>query len=226
MALTGFLGFGRDESLLGKTLDRFGEMIEACHWMYQSGISYLWEASDGDGQKEAIYARDIEVNKAVREIRKMIVEHLAITGRDGNYCLVLMSVVKDVERVGDYCKNVIEVRRFHHPKGDDNVLVAEYKDIQAQIDQMFVKIRKTFRDSDEATAQELIDAETTTTKRCDALIEQVLALEGLNNHQAVGYALLARYLKRIAAHLGNVATSVVMPVHKLDFYDEKYMPEK
>ena len=58
------------------------------------------------------------------------------------------------------------------------------------------------------------------------MIEQVLALEGLSNHQAVGYALLARYLKHIAAHLGNVATSVVMPVHKLDFYDEKYMPEK
>ena len=34
-------------------------------------------------------------------------------------------------------------------------------------------------------------------------------------------ALLYRYLKRITAHLMNVISSLVMPVHRLDYYDEK-----
>jgi hypothetical protein len=31
----------------------------------------------------------------------------------------------------------------------------------------------------------------------------------------------ARFLKRITAHLGNIATSVVVPVDRLDFWDER-----
>jgi hypothetical protein len=38
---------------------------------------------------------------------------------------------------------------------------------------------------------------------------------------AVARALLCRYLKRITAHLMNVITSLVMPIERLDYYDEK-----
>jgi len=31
-----------------------------------------------------------------------------------------------------------------------------------------------------------------------------------------------RYLKRVRAHLGNIASSVVMPIHKIDYFDEKW----
>ena len=31
------------------------------------------------------------------------------------------------------------------------------------------------------------------------------------------------FFKRIIAHLGNVASSLVMPLHKLDYYDEKHL---
>ena len=33
--------------------------------------------------------------------------------------------------------------------------------------------------------------------------------------------LLTRFYKRLGAHLLNILTSVVMPLHKLDFYDER-----
>jgi hypothetical protein len=35
----------------------------------------------------------------------------------------------------------------------------------------------------------------------------------------------ARFYKRIAAHVLNVLSSVVMPLHKLDYYDEKRLAE-
>jgi hypothetical protein len=33
--------------------------------------------------------------------------------------------------------------------------------------------------------------------------------------------LLTRFYKRIAAHLSNVLSAVVMPLHKLDYFDER-----
>ena len=35
-----------------------------------------------------------------------------------------------------------------------------------------------------------------------------------------GVALTARYFKRVASHAANIVTSIVMPLDKLDFFDE------
>ena len=43
---------------------------------------------------------------------------------------------------------------------------------------------------------------------------------------AVSLALGARYYKRFEGHLLNILSSVVMPLHKLDFFDEDEVPKK
>jgi hypothetical protein len=35
------------------------------------------------------------------------------------------------------------------------------------------------------------------------------------------HVLLTRFYKRIAAHLSNVLSVVVMPLHKIDYFDER-----
>ena len=42
----------------------------------------------------------------------------------------------------------------------------------------------------------------------------------LRSADAVCVVLGLRFYKRIAAHMANIATCVVMPVDKMDFYDE------
>ena len=51
---------------------------------------------------------------------------------------------------------------------------------------------------------------------CDAVLQRALASE----ENSAGRALVHRYLKRVASHAGNVVTSLVMPLDKLDFFDE------
>ena len=46
------------------------------------------------------------------------------------------------------------------------------------------------------------------------------ALSGRAGH-AVTVALYLRYLKRVSAHLKNVATSVVNPYHRIGFREKK-----
>ena len=58
-------------------------------------------------------------------------------------------------------------------------------------------------------------------RRCDRIVEQLLRQKGdMPTDEAVSYGMLARHMKRIAAHLSNIASSVVTPVENLDFADE------
>ena len=52
------------------------------------------------------------------------------------------------------------------------------------------------------------------------IIEE-LAKSNLSTNEAVCFTLMARYYKRIAAHLTNIATSVILPLTDLDYFDER-----
>ncbi len=57
-----------------------------------------------------IYATDRRINHVQRKIRKQLIEHLTMApGSDVPISLVLMSISKDAERIGDMCKNILEV---------------------------------------------------------------------------------------------------------------------
>ena len=61
-----------------------------------------------------LYERDVAVNELERSIRRKVLRHLTVNpGHDVAICLALMSVAKDAERIGDYCKNVFEVGVFY-----------------------------------------------------------------------------------------------------------------
>jgi phosphate uptake regulator len=189
--------------------------------MYQRAATSLWEETDVEEYKKSIRERDVLVNKAERSIRKKIIRHLAINpGSDISQSLVLMSVVKDAERLGDYAKNMVEVSEYHTTYKDRNDLTLKFKAIQAEIEWMFLKVGHAFGEGDEKEGQSIVSKMAKVTEDCDRLIEEILNTQDLNVRQAVSYALLARYYKRFAAHLGNIATSLIMPAHKLDYFDE------
>ena len=57
-------------------------------------------------------------------------------------------------------------------------------------------------------------------KRCDDLIRRIAAAD-YDGSTAVALTLGARFYKRIDAHLLNLLSGVIMPLHKLDYFDEK-----
>ena len=38
-------------------------------------------------------------------------------------------------------------------------------------------------------------------------------------------ALLTRYLRRLAGHLSNIASSLVMPLDKIDYHDKQFLDQ-
>lgn len=218
---------GERPGMLNTAVKEFLDMVGHCHVMYgQAGLA-IWGLADVEQVRREVMERDILVNQSEREVRKAIVGHLAVNpSLETTLCLILMSVAKDVERIGDYCKNMMDLPGFHVIGGDDNALVLELKRLQKVIDAFFPDVSKAFRESDETLGGSLLKREREVTRACDRALQQILDMPELTNRQVVAYTLAARYYKRIAAHLGNVASSLVMPLHKLDYFDEDYLPHK
>ena len=205
---------GRD--LLSQMLDEFQQMMRDGEWMFQTvGRVLSGEAKPEDVHAD-FFARDKEINRREKDIRRRIVEHLSLRGdADVPACLVLMSVVKDAERVGDYCKNMYEVACLYAGPARDDAYWTALEGHRATIAAMFDEVRRAFAEGNGDLAIALIQEARGVRERCDEMISQLIA-DTLPTSKAVAYALLSRYYKRVAAHLANICTSVTGPVHEMD----------
>ena len=86
---------------------------------------------------------------------------------------------------------------------------------------LFANTRDAFIESDEEKATMAWDYQRKIKRRCDDIIYKVSRNNDLDVNEAVCLALTARYLRRIASHLTNIATSVVVPLSDLDYFQDK-----
>ncbi|MBT6178085.1 MAG: hypothetical protein HOI23_12620 [Deltaproteobacteria bacterium] len=194
------------------------QMLEITKEMSSLVHEHVFDQDFGVDQRAAIYKLDIKVNKLERSIRKRVITHLSISHDHVSYCLLLMSLIKDAERVGDYLKNISEVPELGGAQIPDGPLKTELQEI---ID-LAVEMLKTTPDilatEDTERATDLLQVGRNTGKRCDVLLVE-LAKSDLTAAQTTSMVLLTRFHKRLGAHLLNILSSVVMPLHKIDFYD-------
>lgn len=215
----------RSRDILNQMVDELTEMLDDAEAMFGSACAVLFEGRAPAEVHDDLYARDRRVNETEWKIRKQIVEHLSVNpGPHAPACLVLMSVVKDADRVADYSKNLFEVECLAPGGFERDSHVAVFLGLAQDIRHTFEKTRRAFAEEDADLGIELVEHELEIEKRFDALIPD-LAAASLPCRQAVAYTLTARHLKRISAHLGNIASSVVMPIDKIDYYDEKWHRE-
>jgi len=215
----------RTGGLMAEILDDFLRMTADTEWMFRQCEASLFGETLGEGLGEKLYERDILVNQAERSIRRKIITHLTVhPGGDVPGCLMLMSLGKDVERVGDYSKNIFEVRRIlNGPLSGEKA--SEVRALYDEALEIFGKTREAFRTCDEGIAGNILARERSFGVRVEQLIREIAESE-METPRAVAAAIAARFLKRVFAHLANVASSVVMPVHKLDYFDEQWLEEK
>ncbi len=102
------LSLFRSDHALSAMSNEFISMLDTVHGMIgRAGAVYFGEEATAE-ERTTLYKTDIVVNKMERSIRKRIIGHLTVTGTAAvlPYCLLLMSLVKDAERIGDYAKNI------------------------------------------------------------------------------------------------------------------------
>ena len=221
-----FMAFWRGKDFLSKILEDFNAMGEETEGMFRSVLKKLLESKEEPGLKDRIYSVDKRVNELERDIRKRIVEHLSLQPSvDVPACLLMMSVVKDAERIGDYCKNLYEVTELLKKPLDMNNFRPLFNNLENELIDEFSKTYNAFKNSDEKLSGEVVAIETHIVKKCDNILNN-LASGNFSTNEAVCYTLIARYFKRIAAHLANIGSSVILPISDLDFFDEKLNRKK
>ena len=215
------LSFWKGKDFLAKVFDEFKGMLDDSEEMFTAVCASLLDSADKSNLKERVYEIDSQINMLQKDIRRRIVEHLTLQPTvDVTACLLLMSVVKDAERLGDYAKNLYEVTELLE-KPIDRALFSEYFDgIDKDILTLFGQTKDAFIGADEDKAKLAWSYEKGIAKECDRIVERV-AQSGLSVNEAVCFALVARHFKRIMAHLVNIATSVILPLSELDYFDER-----
>jgi len=221
------LALWRKTDRLNKALEHFLNMIDRVEEMFTQATECLFGNVKWEDAARAIYKTDTKVNKRERKVRKRLVEHLAINPRgDAPACLILMSTSKDAERAGDYCKNLLDVARMAKKSLGQSAYADELHEMRDMVSSTFALTREAFAEDDQTVAHEVIAEQQRINRGSDAMVQKVASDETLDPNEAVCLALAFRFLKRVNAHLGNIASSVVMPLHKIDYFDEKMRTEK
>jgi len=215
--------FLRRRSRVSERLDSVEEKVQAMFGHDRREFDLAVAALLGDAVandvRGELRAMDQQVNQLEREIRRELLVHASVFGGiDSPTVLVYMSIVKDIERVGDYAKNLLDIAVDGARLGELPD-AAEWRRVAADVAQMIDDTGAAFRTRDGGRCRALRMHGDALLHRCD---EEVSALIRRDDPgpQAVARALAWRYVKRVVAHLMNVLSAVIMPLDRLDYFDE------
>lgn len=217
------LAIFKSDSLMDRAYNRSFEMLEKTKNMFMEAKEVLRNSEHNELNID-IDDEDIEVNKYQREVRKDVLKHLALEGVDELPTgLVLVTIVIDLERIGDYTKNIVEIAKNHKPKLNGGEFEEDLRKLEDAVLVNFDKTLEVFRDADEEKGRELLAEQKWISKQADKIINSFMRSEvsGFNCADVAALILYIRSLKRIYSHLRNITTSVVNPFHRIGYKPKK-----
>lgn len=209
----------RSDSLLNQALDQSIEMLELVETMFYRARTSLRQRDNSTVDLD-IYAADRQVNAYEQEVRRKVLTHLAVTdGRDLAAGLVLVSIVIDIERLGDFAKNVVDLAVRHPASLHCGPYEDEIVALEKAVERAFPAVISALPDSDVDTAHAVMSEHWGLARRADDIVNRLVdhSAPELSCVDAVSVALYARYLKRSSAHLMNIASSIVNPFERIGF---------
>jgi phosphate uptake regulator len=211
----------KSEDSLSQAWASSNEMLTLSHVMFTDAIGAL---RSGEKNKviKSIKQRDTDINKYQRDIRKKVVTYYSIskdvTNLDSG--LVLINMVVDIERIGDYTKNILDLAKHHPKKFVSEKISDDLRVVEKAVIERFGNTIKAVEEMDEEVARELIKSyRSDLGKLSDSLVASSISgkLQIGVEHKASSMVLYARYLKRIGAHLKNITSVVVNPFESIGY---------
>ena len=195
--------------------DLFFNMLRDGKAIFETASDLLFGLREVEDVRSYLFETDARINAAEHELRRRIVVHGTVHGQ-GTFpsLLVLMSVAKDAERIGDYAKNLFDLAAL---RPDFGVELKTLRILRHDIVALLERAWRVYGSEDEEAAKSCLEEADRLQDACDQLLDECLVVKGRNCAPQV---LAARHFKRVTSHTANVMTSMVMPLDKLDFHDE------
>ena len=203
------------DNLLAQAWDESYKMMMLSNEIFTQAIKYLREGENKDTIK-ALKKRDIEINIFQRDVRKKVVTHYAISQDidDLPNGLVLLNMVVDVERVGDYTKNILDLALNHSNTIKSEEFSEDLYQVEQEVISRFSKTLEAIHTQDADVARSMmVSYKETLTSVLDDIVNGCISgkITLGDESKTVSLALYARYLKRIGAHLKNITTVLINP---------------
>ena len=217
-----WLAIFKKDSLIDRAYLRSYKMLDITLSMYIEAKDSLRQREDSEVDLK-LKDTDKEVNSYEREVRRMVFKHLSVTGTANlPQGFILISIIIDIERIGDYAKNMVELALEHPGKLHGGEFEEKIVRIEGALEDNFNLTNKCFKEGDESTALELLKKYEWVNDACDdILVALVRKREGdIRPGDSAALALYTRWLKRINSHLRNITTSVVNPFDRIGFEPE------
>ncbi len=214
-----------EQSGLGKMIGQFGRMVDDGRHAFDLACSAYLAGADTSVVHPELIETDNRINEMHRVIRRELVIHASLQGAsDMPFSLVMMSIVKDAERIGDYAKNIYDLATYR-PKAPGGAFHEHLMGLRSEISTALADARQLYESEDVKKAAAYIEHTEIVKDYCDDKIEEILTSteeRTVDPADPAATALCYRYFKRVISHARNIVTSVLVPVDQLDYFDEDY----
>ena len=215
------LAIWKSDNLLSQAWEDSLRMLSLSNDIFVQSIQYF-NSGENIGAVKALKKEDQSINDYYRLVRRKVLTHYSIDKPpiDTSGGLTLINMVVDIERIGDYCKNISDLTLIREGPMDFGELSNEIKSIEEEVESRFTKTIKAIQDQDEVLADELLKSyKKMITKVSDDIVKNIASgkIQFKDSSQGASIVLYARYLKRIGAHLKNITSTIVNPYDRIGY---------
>ncbi len=209
-------GASTQSTLVDSAFREFTGMLERAAEMHDLAIAAVLDNTPLEVDLDEM---DDQIDEAEATIRRAVLEHLSLSPeKDLVASLVLISMVQDAERIGDFARTLGDIPALAGgPRGGP--FADELREIDSRIRPLFDVCAEAFANDDPDSANRVVE-EHPRIKGDLADYIQRLAASDLGANMAIAYAGAARSLSRVSSHLSNIASSVVQPFHRIRHEDD------
>lgn len=184
------------------------------------GIGGLLGTTDPTTLSDRARRSDDRVDNLARDVRRELIIHASVRGAhtDLPATLAAMSVVKDIQRIGDRATGLVRLARIHGhftPHEPQHAQLAAYR---RRLNAHVAAARDALRTHDPSIADRLTAETVALTDELDLTVD-LLVITGHDASDQTVTALAYHHLSRVAAHLTNIATAVAASLDRLDTYE-------
>jgi phosphate uptake regulator len=210
---------GTSETRLEEVEAALVNMLRKGRDVFDTAATTVFGGREPKKVKQDVKGTDRSINLEQQEVRRRLMIHAAVHPTiDISTVMAYMSIVKDAERIGDNAKNVYDLAKY----GADFRGASDFEELvgyRDAVSQLILEAADVFEARDAGRAAQLIEKADGFLDEYDTHVKRAFSYDGPAS-EAVPRALYYRYLKRITAHVMNMLTALVMPLDRLDYYDE------
>ena len=211
----------KSDSLLSQAWDDSISMLKFSNDIFIKSID-SFNSHDSVDEVKALKKEDRKINDYQMTVRRKVLTHFSLetNSREVPNGLILVDMVVDIERIGDYCKNISDLTLMKEAPIDYGELTDEITAMEQEVKSRFTSTIQVIENQDEDLARSLIDnykqmVSAVSDKIVSGIVSGDVKLD--SDSKSASLVLYARYLKRIGAHLKNITSTVVNAYDRIGY---------